>query len=72
MKRVQWTVALLAMLATFVFGAEPIRRNISWTFESGNDPILQITNESDSSRILSIRILFDQNSYRWRSDYEVP
>lgn len=72
MKRVQWTVAFIAMLATFIYGAEPIRRNISWTFESGNDPILQITNESDNPRILTIRILFDQNSYRWRGDYEVP
>ena len=45
---------------------------MSWTFESGNDPILQITNESDNPKILTIRILFDQNSYRWRSDYEVP
>lgn len=72
MKRVQWTVAFIAILATFIYGAEPIRRNISWTFESGNDPILQITNESDNPRILTIRILFDQNSYRWRGDYEVP
>lgn len=72
MKRFRWIVALVALLASFTYGAEPIRRNISWTFESGNDPILQITNESDNARILTIRILFDQNSYRWRGDYEVP
>ena len=72
MRRMQWTVALVLMFATTIFCAELIRRNMSWTFESGNDPILQITNESDNAKTLTIRILFDQNSYRWRSDYGVP
>lgn len=72
MRRMQCTVALVFMFATTIFCAELIRRNMSWTFESGNDPILQITNESDNAKTLTIRILFDQNSYRWRSDYEVP
>jgi hypothetical protein len=72
MKRVQCTVAVVVMFASTILGAELIRRNISWTFESGNDPFVQITNESDSAKVLSIRLLFNQNSYRWRSDYEVP
>ena len=64
MRRIQWTVALVLMFATTIFCAEMIRRNMSWTFESGNDPILQITNESDNEKTLTIRILFDQNSYQ--------
>ncbi|MCI0417545.1 IPT/TIG domain-containing protein [bacterium] len=72
MKQVGWTVALVVFLATNIIGAELIRRNISWTFESGNDPFVQITNESEKTKILTIRILLNENSYRWRSDYEVP
>ncbi|HSE43145.1 MAG TPA: IPT/TIG domain-containing protein [Acidobacteriota bacterium] len=52
--------------------AEVISRNISWTLESGNDPFVQITNESEKPKILTFRILLNENSYRWRSDYEVP
>jgi hypothetical protein len=67
-------IFLIFLLLVFqsLNGAEVIRRNISWTLESGNDPFVQITNESDQPKILTLRILHNENSYRWRSDYEVP
>ena len=51
---------------------ELIRRNLSWTLEADNDPIVQITNEGEVGRILTLRILLGESSYRYRSDFEVP
>jgi hypothetical protein len=71
MKYLQLVVFLL-MISLNLNGAEIIRRNISWTLESGNDPFVQITNESDKAKVITFRILLHESSYRWRSDYEVP
>lgn len=51
---------------------DQIRRNLAWSFESNNDPILQITNEGEEDRVLTIRILIGDSSYRYRADFEVP
>ena len=72
MKYVRFFVIFILLVSMNLNGAEIIRRNISWTLESGNDPFVQITNESDQPKILTFRILVNENSYRWRSDYEVP
>lgn len=52
--------------------AELIHRNVSWSLQPGNDPILQITNQSDEGRTLTLRILIKESSYRYRTDFEVP
>ncbi|HSP06835.1 MAG TPA: hypothetical protein VLR94_06630, partial [Acidobacteriota bacterium] len=73
MKRVQ--AALLAALFLMVaqaWGLDMIRRNLAWTLESSNDPILQVTNEGETGRLLTIRILIGESSYRYRADFEVP
>jgi hypothetical protein len=71
MKYLQLVVFLL-MISLNLNGAEIIRRNISWTLDSGNDPFVQITNESEKAKVITFRILLNESSYRWRSDYEVP
>src|SRR4051812_6421231 len=71
MKR--WFACLVLLLLPLQAPAlEQIRRNLAWSFESNNDPILQITNEGETTRVLTIRILIGDSSYRYRADFEVP
>ncbi len=57
---------------SLLFAAEVIKRNISWTLEGKNDPIIQVTNESDENRTLRLRILIGDSSYRFPTNLEVP
>src|SRR5438093_6227416 len=59
-------------LAQACFADEVIKRNISWSFEGKNDPIVQITNQGDQTRTLHVRLLFGSDSYRYPVDLEVP
>ena len=64
---------LLAMaLASSLFAQDMNRRNFSWTLENKNDPILQVKNESDKSIAVQIRLLFDDEIYRYPEDLTVP
>jgi len=54
------------------FADEVIKRNISWSFEGNNDPIIQVTNQGDQTRTLHVRLLFGSDSYRYPVDLEVP
>jgi hypothetical protein len=65
-------ICALLMIVSLLSGAELIRRNISWSLESGNDPIVQITNESEEDKVLTLRILIRESSYRYRSDFKIP
>lgn len=65
-------VALILLLVSVLSGAELIKRNISWSFESNNDPIIQITNESDDIKSLTLRLLIRDSSYRYKADFKVP
>lgn len=65
-------LAVLLLLAVEASGLDLIRRNLAWTLESQNDPIVQFTNEGEVGRVLTIRILIGESSYRYRADFEVP
>ena len=65
-------IVLLLSPAICAFAAELINRNISWSFEGKNDPIVQITNESEVTVAVGMRLLFGDNSYRYPSDLEIP
>jgi hypothetical protein len=56
----------------FSFAAEVIKRNVSWSFEGKNDPIVQMTNESDATVTIGMRLMFGDDSYRYPSDLEIP
>ena len=62
----------LLLLATRVNALELIRRNLSWSLESENDPIVQFTNEGETGRQLTLRVLLGDSSYRYRADFAVP
>lgn len=73
MKRI-FVLSLFIVLA-FVMrlsAADQIRRNMAWSLESNNDPIVQFTNEGENGKLLTIRILIGDSSYRYRADFEVP
>lgn len=55
-----------------LFGQEKNQRNFSWTFENNNDPILQVTNSSGEMMRVEVRLLFQDESYRYPEDLEVP
>lgn len=65
-------LALMLLLVSVLSGAELIKRNISWSFESNNDPIIQITNESDELKTMTLRLLIRDSSYRYKADFKVP
>ena len=67
-----WIWLLLALFVQNAHSLDLIRRNLSWTLESDNDPIVQITNEGEAGRVLTLRILLGESSYRYRSDFQVP
>lgn len=75
MKRVAIPVLcglLVVLFSSFSPASETIRRNILWTLEGSNDPIVQITNESADAKTLSARILIGTDSYRYPLDLDVP
>lgn len=59
-------------VAVYAFSAETIHRNILWTLEGKNDPIVQLRNESEDPKTVTIRILIGTSSYRYPSDLEIP
>ena len=59
-------------LCGFLFSADLIKRNFSWTLEGDNDSILQITNESEQTRKIAVRLFFGDNSYRYPGNLEIP
>ena len=71
-RRVQALVVMLLLVAVHAGALDQIRRNLAWTLESSNDPILQLTNEGEVGRTLTIRLLIGDSSYRYRADFEVP
>ena len=64
--------SFVLILSTVVFAQDTIRRNFSWTLEGQNDPILQVKNESDETVIVEIRLVFQDDIYRYPADLEVP
>lgn len=64
--------AAVLLLVSPLRAQELVRRNVSWTFEGQNDPIVQITNEGEQSKALALRLLIDDSTYRHRPDLEVP
>src|SRR5687768_9289448 len=74
-KRIIIFVSIYLCIQVFSPGAyaqERTRKNFSWTFENKNDPILQVKNESDDALIVEVRLLFEDESYRYPEDLEVP
>lgn len=71
MKRIYFLVIILA-LVTWLHAADQIRRNMAWSLESNNDPIVQFTNEGEAGKQVTIRILIGDSSYRYRADFDVP
>lgn len=65
-------ILLFLFFASVLFAAEVIKRNISWTLEGKNDPIIQVTNESEENRTLRLRILVGDSSYRFPTNLDVP
>ncbi|PWT92788.1 MAG: hypothetical protein C5B54_02960, partial [Acidobacteria bacterium] len=48
------------------------RRNLSWTTDGKNDPIMQVTNEGEKSISLTLRLLIGDSSYRYPTQVEIP
>ncbi|HET6266468.1 MAG TPA: IPT/TIG domain-containing protein [Acidobacteriota bacterium] len=71
MKR-QLFCILILLISSLAFSAETIRRNIIWTLEGKNDPIVQVTNDGDADKSLRLRILIGSNSWRYPDDLNVP
>jgi hypothetical protein len=63
---------LILLLSSIVFAQDNIRRNFSWTLEGKNDPILQVKNESEKAVTVQIRLIFDDDIYRYPVDLEIP
>jgi IPT/TIG domain len=63
---------LILILSSIVFAQDNIRRNFSWTLEGKNDPILQVKNESDKAVTVQIRLVFEDDIYRYPQDLEIP
>jgi hypothetical protein len=55
-----------------VHAQDRVRRNFAWTLESGNDPILQVKNESDKNLTIEVRLMIDDASYRYPVDLLTP
>lgn len=72
MKRSILILIALLLVAAFSPALDQVRRNMAWSLESNNDPIIQFTNEGEVGRMLTIRILIGDSSYRYRADFEVP
>jgi IPT/TIG domain len=68
----EWLLLGAFLSTVFLFGAEVIKRSISWTLEGKNDPIIQVTNESEEVRTLRLRILIGDSSYRFPTNLDVP
>jgi hypothetical protein len=64
-------VLLILIVSPIVFAQENIRRNFSWTLDGKNDPILQVKNESDKAVTVQIRLIFEDDIYRYPVDLEV-
>lgn len=60
------------ILSSVLFAQDTIRRNFSWTLEGQNDPILQVKNESDKAVTVEIRLVFQDDIYRYPVDLEIP
>ena len=60
------------VLAAVVFSQDRVRRNYAWSLESGNDPILQVKNESDKNLTIEVRLMIDEASYRYPVDLLTP
>jgi IPT/TIG domain len=63
---------ILISIASFLYSAEVIKRNISWTLEGKNDPIIQVTNDSEENRTLRLRIMIGDSSYRLPVNLDIP
>lgn len=63
---------VVVLIASDSPAAELIHRNVLWTLEGNNDPIVQITNESTDARTLSVRVLIGTDTYRYPLDLDVP
>jgi hypothetical protein len=66
------TIFIFFLFASLLFAQDKIRRNFSWSLEGGNDPILQVKNESDDKITIEVRVIFGDDSYRYPEDLEVP
>ena len=68
-----FAVLSLFFIASNIAYSQPKNsRNLSWTFDSKNDPILQVKNESDESVTVEVRLIVRGESYRYPEDLEVP
>ncbi len=66
------SLLVFLLLAALVSAQDKNRRNFSWTFDQKNDPILQVKNESVDPVRVEVRLLFQDDSYRYPEDIEVP
>jgi hypothetical protein len=72
MKEALLLVLCLSLYDRDLLSAEVIRRNLVWTFEGENDPILHISNHGEESEAVQIRLLFGDDIYRYASELEIP
>lgn len=62
----------VAVFMTHDVSAQVVRRTFSWSLGQGNDPILHVTSIGSKTLAIQVRLVFEENIYRYPQDLEVP